>query len=52
MSLRLRGSAFLRGYLRRQDREESRLRSLLGASRPRRRKAKEPARAGSGKVRR
>ncbi|HMK07543.1 MAG TPA: ATP-binding protein [Anaerolineales bacterium] len=51
MSLRLRGSAFLRGYLRRQGREEGRLRSLLQNGSPRRRKAKEPARAGSGKVR-
>jgi magnesium chelatase subunit I len=52
MALRLRGSTFLRGYLRRQDREEARLRSLVAASRTVRRKNKEPARAGSRKVRR
>jgi magnesium chelatase subunit I len=52
MALRLRGSAFLRGYLRRQDREEARLRRLLSAPRPARRKHKEPARAGSRRARR
>jgi magnesium chelatase subunit I len=52
MSLRLRGSAFLRGYLRRQDREEARLRGLLAGARPAARKHKEPARAGSRKTRR
>jgi len=51
MALRLRGSAFLRGYLRRQNREEARLRGLLASARPVRRKHKEPARAGSRKVR-
>ncbi|MBM2842441.1 MAG: magnesium chelatase, ChlI subunit [Anaerolineales bacterium] len=51
MALRLRGSAFLRGYLRRQNREEARLRGLLAPARPVRRKHKEPARAGSRKVR-
>jgi magnesium chelatase subunit I len=51
MALRLRGSAFLRGYLRRQNREEARLRGLLAPARPVLRKHKEPARAGSRKVR-
>jgi magnesium chelatase subunit I len=52
MALRLRGSIFLRGYLRQQDREETRLRSLLkpGAGR-KRSKRKEPAKAGSRRKR-
>ena len=52
MSLRLRGSAFLRGYLRRQAREESHLRRLLDGRPAAPRKRKEPAQAGSRRVRR
>jgi hypothetical protein len=52
MALRLRGSAFLRGYLRRQGREEARLRGFLAPARALRAKHKEPAHAGSRKTRR
>lgn len=48
MALRLRGSTFLRGYLRRQAREEERLQGMLG----RVRKRKEPVRTGSPRKRR
>ena len=52
MSLRLRGSAFLRGYLRRQAREESHLRLLVDGRPTAPRKRKEPAQAGSRRARR
>ncbi|HSR46571.1 MAG TPA: ATP-binding protein [Anaerolineales bacterium] len=51
MSLRLRGSTFLRGYLRRQSREEKRLEDLLRPAPTRKRKAKEPVRTGSRRKR-
>ncbi len=47
MSLRLRGSTFLRDYLRRQASEEARLDRLLRPGRAASGKRKEPARAGS-----